>query len=188
MGSLPEATYLLGGRILYEYFASRGLIGMRATCMTCSERAEDDTALRLELEGPLDTKPGLDMSDAYLASLDHEQLVAQLAEQNAYLRQFLPRLRAADAFLEDHRCWVPSEDTARLNAQVALDRACMFLARTREGRRNNQLNRVAYIEGRAAIAVGLDRWSVEEAIFEAGIEAGLGEAEARATIRSGLGA
>lgn len=95
-------------------------------------------------------------------------------------------LDEALTFLHDHlRCG--NEEVYLSNAMVALDRALMRLERTSEGKRNNQLNRTAYIEGRAAIAAGMNRGDVEAALYSAAIKAGLTHNETRSTIRSGLG-
>jgi hypothetical protein len=73
-------------------------------------------------------------------------------------------------------------------ADAALRYEVRNVAGAREGTRNVMLNKAAFSLG-GLVAVGLlSRESVEDALFEAALVAGLGEAESAATIKSGLDA
>lgn len=71
-------------------------------------------------------------------------------------------------------------------ASKALAEELAQLARTPEGNRNARLNQAAFSLGQLIGAGVLDRGSVEAALYGVAASIGLGEAEARATIRSGL--
>lgn len=190
-GSFAGSVLICSGQLLYHPYVLGGgcqvLHDETVTCLNCGEFVTNNNRLAREIvDGSAGIKPGLDLSDAYVATLDEGQVYAVFAEQDAYLRTVLPP-DLVNPFIRTHRCWIKSEETARTNAAVALDRACMFLEHTREGRRNSSLNRAAYIEGRAAIATGLERRAVEQALYEAAIKAGLDHNETISTIRSGLG-
>ncbi|MFZ5451386.1 MAG: DUF927 domain-containing protein [Thermodesulfobacteriota bacterium] len=60
------------------------------------------------------------------------------------------------------------------------------LARTPEGNRNARLNQAAFSLGQLVGAGVLDKGQVEAALYGVAVSIGLGEAETRATIRSGL--
>jgi hypothetical protein len=71
-------------------------------------------------------------------------------------------------------------------AQKALVDELAALARTPEGNRNARLNQAAYALGQLVGAGVLDRGSVEAALSGTASAIGLGEAESRATIQSGI--
>jgi hypothetical protein len=71
-------------------------------------------------------------------------------------------------------------------AAVALDSAAERVARAPVGTRNDTLNRAAFGLGRLVGAGMLDAWLVTQELTDAARHAGLGHAEIRATIRSGL--
>lgn len=81
---------------------------------------------------------------------------------------------------------VPSAD-ALTTTWVNLGLQCGWLSRSREGARNNSLNRAAYLEGRAAIAAGHQRSDVARLLYVAARQAGLDHGETQRTIESGLG-
>jgi len=71
-------------------------------------------------------------------------------------------------------------------AAAALGRESKIVRTAREGTRNDTLNRAAFNLGQL-VAVGLiDRATVEAELLDAALEAGLGEREILATLRSGL--
>lgn len=73
-------------------------------------------------------------------------------------------------------------------AQVALERETRQVRRAIEGTRNATLNRAAFALGQIVGGASLDRGEVEPALVDSALAAGLTEAEARATIESGLSA
>lgn len=76
----------------------------------------------------------------------------------------------------------------RAYALAALDAEVARMAAAPAGSRNNTLNTAAYSLGRLVGAGLLDRAEVERRLLAAALAAGLGEREARATLRSGLDA
>lgn len=73
-------------------------------------------------------------------------------------------------------------------ARKACERNAEMIARAPEGKRNEMLNRAAFVVGRFVGACILDRGYAEDALRTAGGVAGLEEREIEATIRSGLDA
>ena len=71
-------------------------------------------------------------------------------------------------------------------AQAALERELGRLARAQEGERNETLNKAAFALGQLVAGGELSRPEVEGGLLAAALECGLGEAEARRTLRSGL--
>ncbi len=71
-------------------------------------------------------------------------------------------------------------------AQKALANELVKLARTPEGGRNAALNQAAFALGQLVGAGALDQGSVEEALAGVAAFIGLGEVEARGTIKSGI--
>lgn len=71
-------------------------------------------------------------------------------------------------------------------AVTALDRETARLRSAPEGSRNDQLNRAAYNLGQLIGDNLIPRWQVEETLLTAAQAVGLGEREARATIKSGV--
>jgi hypothetical protein len=80
---------------------------------------------------------------------------------------------------------VPGGDYAAY-AQKALADELAQLSKTPEGERNARLNQAAFALGQLVEAGVLDRGSVEAALYGVALSIGLGEAEARATIKSGI--
>lgn len=71
-------------------------------------------------------------------------------------------------------------------AKAALERELDILARTREGGRNEQLNKSAFSLGQLVAAGLLSESEVGDKLLSVGLAIGLEEREVRATIRSGL--
>jgi hypothetical protein len=80
----------------------------------------------------------------------------------------------------------PAEGDYAAYGQKALADELAALARTGEGERNIRLNQAAFALGQLVGAGVLDRGAVEAALSGTAAGIGLGETEARATIRSGL--
>lgn len=80
----------------------------------------------------------------------------------------------------------PSTTTPGKYGQAALASELSHLAGASEGTRNNALNEVAFSLGQLVSGGELDRGPVEAALIGTALSIGLSEAEARATIRSGL--
>src|SRR5262249_48947288 len=78
------------------------------------------------------------------------------------------------------------QTSAQTYAAAALRQEARAIAMTAVGERNNQLNRSAFVLGQLVGAGALSRAEVEAALLAAAGAAGLGEAEASATVRSGL--
>lgn len=76
--------------------------------------------------------------------------------------------------------------TADRAARAILARGIELVSATGEGRRNDELNRVAYTAGGLVGAGRLDRADVEAALTDAALAAGLGSRETADTIGSGL--
>lgn len=91
---------------------------------------------------------------------------------------------------------IPQQDTAvkslRLDraayVTTALIREAEHVAGTQEGSRNSTLNSAAFKMGQYISSGHLDETEVEETLLEAASRCGLGEAEARKTIASGMNA
>jgi len=81
----------------------------------------------------------------------------------------------------------PKGPCGRRYAVTALEREAALLREARRGTRNDALNKAAFRMGTLVGGGGLDRSSVEEALLDAAVAVGLGQDEAQATIRSGLG-
>jgi putative DNA primase/helicase len=71
-------------------------------------------------------------------------------------------------------------------AQAALQNEIEDVHRARNGNRNDTLNKAAFALGQLVGAGALNQFEVESALHDAAVSVGLGEREARATIRSGL--
>jgi len=71
-------------------------------------------------------------------------------------------------------------------SQKALDQELSLLRATKEGQRNNQLNRTAFSLGQIIGAKLLDRATVEEELTRAAISCDLAEKEIEPTIKSGI--
>jgi len=79
-------------------------------------------------------------------------------------------------------------DTSSSYGQKALEGEVGRVLLTPEGERNHALNRAAYSLGQLVAARQLDAETVAEALYTAGIRAGLEHGEVIATVRSGLAA
>lgn len=88
----------------------------------------------------------------------------------------------------DHRPFPRTGVGGNRYAEAALRNEVRNVAGAKEGTRNAKLNKAAFSLG-GLVAVGLlAREAVENALLEAALVAGLGEAESAATIQSGLNA
>jgi hypothetical protein len=76
--------------------------------------------------------------------------------------------------------------TARKYAVAILDREVNLVRTAAAGKRNSTLNLVAFRLGQFVATQALDRATVEVALTDAALAAGLGEREVARTIRSGL--
>lgn len=73
-------------------------------------------------------------------------------------------------------------------ARAALDGEAQRVQNAVEGTRNHSLNRAAFCLGQIVAAGILDETLVEGVLIDSALAAGLGEREARATVRSGMAA
>ena len=88
-------------------------------------------------------------------------------------------------------CGTPPRELAtpgHPSAEVFLNEELAALCRAPEGTRNNTLNKAAFRLGSLVASGHLDRLVVESALLETALAIGLGNAEAKATIQSGLDA
>lgn len=117
------------------------------------------------------------------------RILGELTPPPAPLLTQLARPVSGEGDLGDDRRSLTVDGVRHKNARMsALLAAADKLAATREGGRNALLNWAAYKPGREAITAGWETTTVQRILRDAAAEAGLGTAEADATIRSGLGA
>lgn len=90
------------------------------------------------------------------------------------------------ASLPPPRETMPPKTTTGNYAQRAFESELAAVLSTREGGRNEQLNKSAFNLGQFVGGGSLDRFSVENALRNAALAAGLEQAEIEATIRSGI--
>ena len=106
--------------------------------------------------------------------------------------RLLPRLKTKDQVVTPvppiaRRNEGPATDrTGHPYAEAALHRELQALQTATAGGRNNQLNLASFKLGQFVGAGFLDRVEVEQLLTEAALAIGLGEAETRKTIQSGL--
>lgn len=79
----------------------------------------------------------------------------------------------------------PDTDTS-YSTEAIIERELNLLAQTSEGGRNNALNRAAFLLGIEVAKGNLSSPEVEQMLTHTALSIGLGEAETRRTIRSGL--
>ena len=83
---------------------------------------------------------------------------------------------------------VPSSGDRRPYVEAAVTRELSTVANALQGERNETLNRASFSVGQLVAAYGLDLRTTADALLAAAQAAGLGEAEAKNTIKSGLAA
>ena len=178
----PTVTVKTGGNGMHFYY--------RCLEPLCNSSGKLGLHVDVRADGGQVVFPGSvhpETGRAYEWAQGRSPVEVQLADLPAHL---LERLRspapASQAVLSPSKT-PPPVPRGRRYAVRALEREAALLREAQRGTRNDALNKAAFRMGTLVGGGGLDRRSVEEALLDAAAAVGLGQDEAQATIRSGLG-
>ena len=153
-----------------------------------SDEGAKDLARVLRAPGSRNYKPerGPDFPEITITAADFGRLY-ELAELEELLPDPAGRETPAPSSTAQERTEAGETKQDRY-ARRALEAELDSLARTSEGGRNDQLNRAAFALGQLVGAGILERGEVEDKLLTVATAIGLGESEARRTIKSGVAA
>jgi hypothetical protein len=181
LGLPPTPTVLTGGGGKHHYYRAPSIpIGNSASKLADKIDVKGENgvvaaagSIHPETGKPYAWAPGLSPEEIALADLP-ESIISALTKPK--------KRRPADKFAPG----TPANEKLRNYARAAMRAHVAGLAVAPEGKRNDTLNRSAFVLGRFVGAGLLDRTEVEQALHAAALAAGLEEIEIRGTIRSGI--